>query len=118
MRHELLALAAESPDAEVCGLLFGDDSCIAAIAPAANVSPSPGDSFEIDPIALIAAHRATRQGEGARLIGWYHSHPNGVCEPSARDKAGEAGWLWLIIGGGKIGLWRSEADDLVPIPLC
>ncbi len=119
MRAKLLALAAAHPGEEVCGLLFGDDAAITAIGPCANVAANPEDSFEIDPAALIAAHRATRGG-GPRMIGWYHSHPNGVCAPSARDvaMADEDGKLWLIIGAGQIALWRAEQGGFIAIPLC
>jgi proteasome lid subunit RPN8/RPN11 len=119
LREALLAQADERPGEEVCGLLFGNDEEIVAIQSARNIAASPHDSFEIDPTALIAAHRAMREG-GARLIGCYHSHPNGVCEPSVRDAAAatQIGWLWLIIGGGKSGLRRATGDGFVAIPLC
>ena len=86
LHADLLALAAAEPEREVCGLLFGGSERIDAIQPCANVSENPADSFEIDPAALIAAHKDARAG-GRRLIGCYHSHPNGVPEPSARDAA-------------------------------
>ncbi len=103
----ILAEAAATPAREVCGLLFGDCAAISHATPAANVSPHPADSFEIDPQALFAAIRAERAG-GARLVGHYHSHPNGRPEPSARDAAAaEPGRLWLILGGGRARLWRA-----------
>ncbi len=105
----LLADAAAAPGREICGLLFGDEAAIARAEPAANVAPQPADSFEIDPAALFAAIRAERAG-GARVIGHYHSHPNGRPEPSARDAAAaEPGRLWLILGGGAARLWLAEA---------
>ncbi|RZM10829.1 MAG: hypothetical protein EOP68_05345, partial [Sphingomonas sp.] len=65
-------------------------------------------SFEIDPVALFAAHRRARAG-GQAVVGHYHSHPSGVPVPSARDAAQAMGdgALWLIIGGGEARLWRS-----------
>ncbi len=105
----LLADAAASPDAEICGLLFGNEHRIDAALACANVAVTPHDSFEIDPAALIAAHRAMRQG-GPRLIGHYHSHPNGIAQPSPRDAAaaGTPGDLWLILGNGDAQLWRVQ----------
>jgi desampylase len=103
LHAELLALAAAEPDREVCGLLFGTDAAIEAIQPCVNVSVSPVDSFEIDPAALIAAHKAERAGR-RKLVGCYHSHPNGRVEPSERDRAGaKAGAIWIIIADGRIG---------------
>lgn len=111
--------AASSRD-EVCGLVFGDSAGdraserIVAIAPCANVAPDPARRFEIDPVALIAAHRAARGG-GARVIGHYHSHPTGSPVPSPRDAADavEDGQLWLIVGAGRIRAWRSRAGGAI-----
>jgi proteasome lid subunit RPN8/RPN11 len=105
----MMAEAAATPQREVCGLLFGEPGAIEEARPAANVADDPAESFEVDPYALLAAHRSGREG-GARLIGHYHSHPNGSIAPSARDAAAaEPGWLWLIVAGGAAALWRSEA---------
>ena len=102
--------AADSPHAEICGLLFGACNRIEAAVPAANVAAHPARTFEIDPAALIAAHRAERAG-GARLIGHYHSHPGGSAHPSATDAAmAEPGRLWLILGTEEALLWRAEAE--------
>jgi desampylase len=100
------AHAAETPDEEVCGLLFGTVEAVEAVQRCANVADTPATSFEIDPAALIAAHKAERAG-GAKLIGHYHSHPNGVYAPSAVDasNADVAGQYWLIIAGTELGAW-------------
>lgn len=97
--------------AEVCGLLLGAAGRIEAIAPAANVAPDPARHFELDPVALIAAHRAAREG-GEQIIGHYHSHPSGVAVPSATDAACAApdGSLWLIVAGDNARLWVARGD--------
>jgi proteasome lid subunit RPN8/RPN11 len=105
----IIAHAAETPDREVCGLLFGTDATIEAARPAANVADTPARTFEIDPKALFAAIRAERQG-GPRLAGFYHSHPSGDPAPSPRDAAAaEPGRLWLIVAGGQVAAYRAEA---------
>jgi len=104
----LLAAADAAADREICGLLFGTSERIDRVAVADNVADCPQDTFEIDPRALFAALRAERAG-GDRLIGHYHSHPNGSAEPSPRDlAAAEPGKLWLILGGGVARLWMME----------
>jgi proteasome lid subunit RPN8/RPN11 len=104
----LVDLAVAAPDREICGLLFGSLDRIEHAEPADNVALESGDSFEIDPRALFAALRAERAG-GRRLIGHYHSHPNGSAIPSARDlAAAEPGRYWLILGGGAARLWIME----------
>ena len=100
---------------ECCGLLFGQRQ-IDHIEPARNVHPDPERNFEIDPKALIDAHRAARQG-GLRLRGYYHSHPSGPAEPSATDKARATGdgMIWAIIGKGAITFWRDWEQGFEPI---
>lgn len=103
----ILAQAAANPDREICGLLFGSETCIDAALPTTNVHPEPARHFEVDPTALIAAHRAERAG-GRRLIGHYHSHPTGIALPSDEDvRSGEPGRLSLIVGGGEARLYRT-----------
>lgn len=109
----LLAAAKNSPDAEICGLLLGaagvgDGGRIEAAEACANVAPDPARAFEIDPVALFAAHRRARGG-GAAVIGHYHSHPSGEAVPSARDAAQAMGdgALWLILTGDEARLWRT-----------
>ena len=83
LHAQLLAHAASAHPLECCGLLLGSDQEIETARPCANVADDPATGFEIDPAALIAAERAMRQG-GKRLIGHYHSHPNGRSAPSPR----------------------------------
>lgn len=110
LHAQMLALAQAAHPHECCGLLFGDDATIRRIQPAANVSDAPDRAFEIDPAALIAAERAMRQG-GERLIGHYHSHPNGRAEPSPCDATSAAadGRLWLVIAGPAITGWHAQS---------
>ncbi|MET4896954.1 M67 family metallopeptidase [Sphingomonadaceae bacterium jetA1] len=104
------AAAAASRGAEICGLLLGEGNRVVAARPCANISSEPWHRFEIDPVALIAAHRAARGG-GPAVLGHYHSHPTGLAEPSARDAADAApdGAIWLIAGGGRVTGWRAVA---------
>jgi proteasome lid subunit RPN8/RPN11 len=121
---QILRDAAASPHAEICGLLLGTATAITAIRPCRNVAADPARRFEIDPAALIAAHRAARS-DGPAVIGHYHSHPNGDPRPSPRDaeSALPDGTLWLIAGGGVLRGWRAGAAGTVegrfdPVVLC
>ncbi|MDP1026017.1 M67 family metallopeptidase [Sphingomonas sp. KR1UV-12] len=104
----ILAAAAADPMREVCGLLTGAPDRVSGIQPCANVAADPATRFEIDPAALLTAHRRARLG-GPAIIGCYHSHPTGRAEPSPRDAADAApdGSLWLIVADGRIGAWRA-----------
>jgi proteasome lid subunit RPN8/RPN11 len=105
---------ARASDSEVCGILIGRDGVVAQAAPCRNVAADPHRRFEIDPAALLAAHRQAR-GSGLAVIGHYHSHPSGSPVPSARDAA-EAhpdGAIWLIIAGDQCRAWRAVAAGAV-----
>lgn len=107
--EQIFEQAARSPDREICGLLFGDSMAILEARATPNVADDPAHAFEVDPRMLLTAMKAERTG-GPRMIGHYHSHPNGRAEPSDRDaEAAEAGTLWLIVGGRKATLWKAEA---------
>lgn len=105
---QLRAEAARAHPREACGLLLGRGARIEGIAPAANVHPEPLTRFEIDPAALIAAHRAARAG-GPELVGYYHSHPAGHPLPSATDCEHASGdtRIWGIVAGEEVGWFRD-----------
>lgn len=108
----LLSEVQESPDHEICGLLLGTDGRIGAAIAARNISSSPNNSFEIDPQTLFDVIRLERSGVHT-LMGHYHSHPNGLAEPSPRDAEsakGDGGRLWLIMADDQATLWRFTAD--------
>ena len=67
LADRLRTLAAASPEREVCGLLFGTIASIDDAILCDNIAVDPSTTFEIDPTALIAAHRAMRDG-GPRLV--------------------------------------------------
>lgn len=118
-RAVLAALRAEARAAhpfECCGLLMGEGETVTRAVPCANVAADPVRHFEIDPATLIAAHRAERGG-GARVVGYYHSHPSGPAEPSATDRASAAydGRVWAIVAGETVALWRDAAAGFEPL---
>jgi len=90
---------------ECCGLLLGteqgkDRLSVSAAAASANLAPERRRRFEVDPalyLRLLAAPPASPSG--ARLVGLYHSHPEGDAAPSRHDAAcaWQEGWLWLIV---------------------
>ncbi|KQS51080.1 MULTISPECIES: Mov34/MPN/PAD-1 family protein [unclassified Sphingomonas] len=106
--QRLVAEAAASPDAEVCGLLFGAAERIEMAEVCTNVAANPARAFEINPVDLFAAHRRAWAG-GLAVIGHYHSHPSGLPVPSPRDAAQAMGdgAVWVILGGGVARAWRS-----------
>jgi proteasome lid subunit RPN8/RPN11 len=112
----LLAEAARVRPEECCGLLLGGPGTIEEARPAANVAAERLRRFEIDPQALVDAHRAARSG-GAQVVGYYHSHPSGPAAPSETDRALAAGdgSVWAIIGESGVTFWRDEEAGFVPL---
>ncbi len=113
---QIRAAAAAAHPREACGILLGTGNRITAARPAANVHASPQTHFEIDPQALIDAHRQAR-GRGAQVLGYFHSHPSGPAEPSATDRACAAGdgKVWAIVAGGEVRLWRDDPEGFTPL---
>ncbi|MBD2842647.1 Mov34/MPN/PAD-1 family protein [Erythrobacter rubeus] len=106
---EAMRLAArDALPREACGILLGDGLRIVVFEEARNVHSSPKTHFEIDPQALIDAHRAARGG-GAKVVGYFHSHPNGAPKPSATDEAMAAGdgLIWAIAAADDLKFYRS-----------
>lgn len=110
------AAAAAAHPREACGILLGEGARILEARLAANVHPSPETHFEIDPQALIDAHRAARAG-GAAVVGYYHSHPTGPAAPSATDRACASGdgRIWAILAGDDLRFWQDAEPGFVAL---
>ena len=106
---------------EACGILLGDlahgGTRITESCQTANVHPTPATHFEIDPQALIDAHRAARAG-GAQVVGYFHSHPVGAAAPSATDRACAAGdgSVWVILSQADVRFWRDGEAGFTALP--
>ena len=109
------AEAVAAADEECCGLLLGHGG-VDEVRPAVNVAADRQRRFDIDPQALVDAHRAARNG-GPGVVGYYHSHPNGPAVPSAADRAiapGD-GSVWAILHKTGVTFWRDEESGFVPL---
>jgi len=113
---QMRAAAAAAHPHEACGLLLGAGLRITEAQSVANVHPAPATHFEIDPQALINAHRSTRAG-GPEVVGYYHSHPSGPPVPSATDRASASGdgRVWAIIAGDDVTFWQDGEQGFVAL---
>ncbi|PZT85671.1 MAG: peptidase [Citromicrobium sp.] len=102
---------------ECCGILLGQGNLVDGILPARNIHPQPETHFEIDPQKLVDAHRSARRG-GSQVLGYYHSHPNGLARPSATDArmAASDGAVWAIITAGRVTFWRAGDAGFAALP--
>jgi proteasome lid subunit RPN8/RPN11 len=89
---------------EACGLVVGTvgaDGTLRATAAleSANLAPADQpDRFEIDPALRLRVQREARE-RGERVLGHWHSHPDGAARPSAMDLslAWERDLVWLVV---------------------
>lgn len=127
----LAALATAAFPCEACALLIGREDGdllrLERIVPAANLAASPEREFELDPAVHVAELRRLREAGGPRkILGHWHSHPNGRAEPSAQDAAMifDPAMLWLISAVDATGAApprafrpRADASGFDPFPL-
>jgi len=117
LRTQVLREAEAALPRECCGLLEGRREGkrfhLLALHAVKNLAAHP-DRFEMDPRGQIAAQKAARAA-GNRIIGCYHSHPNGKAEPSAADLqgAGEEDFLWLVAAGGSLAAFVYRRGEFV-----
>jgi proteasome lid subunit RPN8/RPN11 len=91
----LVDLAESTYPNEACALLIGrrglgDDFRVARVEPSRNLASDTRRRFEIDPGLRIGIERELRGASEAapmRVIGVWHSHPDGPAAPSATDAA-------------------------------
>ena len=110
------AAAAAAHPHEACGFLLGEGARITEARETRNVHPAPATHFEIDPQALIDAHRTARAG-GPEVVGYFHSHPQGPPVPSATDRASASGdgRVWAIIAGEEVCFWQDGKQGFVAL---
>lgn len=109
-----IADAAEAAfPAEGCGLLVGTGRrviTVTRLVAAENLLAGDGpDRFELDPRVRIQMERGLR-GTPERIVGHWHSHPDGTALPSVTDldMAWEPDLVWLIVGVATGGAGRGQ----------
>ena len=129
LRDQVVGAANAAFPLECCGLIEGvatEEGWHAhAIHQAKNTASDPARHFPVDPQKHFELLRALR-GSERRIIGCYHSHPNGLATPSADDraKAIEQDFVWLIACGEEMGgfdlygyVSSKPAGGFVPLEL-
>lgn len=106
------AAAAAYPN-ECCGLLVGEGEDVVTVTdvvPTANTADDPRRAFAIDPQDQFNLLRATR-GTPRRVVGHYHSHPDGSPSPSRHDlaMAYDPAALWVVVAASRAGASSPRA---------
>lgn len=98
LANQLLHLAQQSPNQEICGLVGSKNGIPTRCMPIANVAAMPERQFLLDAAQQIAA-MASLRSEGEELFAIYHSHPTSPAQPSVADleQAAYPDALYLII---------------------
>jgi proteasome lid subunit RPN8/RPN11 len=105
------AAATAFPD-ECCGLLVGTGDELVIVSEVVAAPNSAGDKrkhFAIDPQLQFDTLRASRD-RGLRVVGHYHSHPNGRATPSAEDLAmayDDSVWVIVPVTLSQAGMPRA-----------
>ena len=112
--REIINWAAQSEPQECCGLLIGVGNSVEQVVLTNNVAANSEVAFEIDPATLILWEKRGRLG-GGRIIGYFHSHPNGAPLPSQTDAdlALPDGRYWLIVADNALTAWQAVEDGVV-----
>lgn len=115
----ILAHARQAHPEECCGLIVGQDDVVKRLLPSDNVSNGDKtNTFEIDARVRFKLIRET--GERS-MMGFYHSHPNGVPYPSDTDKAMvyEPELIWVIATLDEVKAFRfvEAKQDFEEIPI-
>ncbi len=118
--EDIVTHAREARPAECCGLLLGSGTTIAEAVRTPNTSDNP-NRFFIDPQAHIEGRREAR-GRGLDVLGFYHSHPHSLPEPSITDlqEASYPDHLYLIVSPAtnpaQIRLFRLVGGNFLEVP--
>ena len=108
----LMGVAACAYPHECCGLLIGEgdsEILVSDLRESANMTENASTEFMIDPQIQFDALRSLRNAD-RRVVGHYHSHPNGNPLPSDADMKradGEDVWVIIPVARGKAAMPRA-----------
>ncbi len=123
LTNQLLHLAQQTPDQEVCGLIGSKNSVPATCYPIKNIADQPQNRFQLDASEQITAMTSMRENQ-EQLFGIYHSHPTAPATPSIMDlkQAAYPDALYLIISLNTKGIlemrgFKITQQTALEIPL-
>ena len=121
--NQLLHLAQQSPDFEVCGLIGSKNGLPTHCYPIANTAEQPEQRFLLDAAQQISTMVKMRE-LGEELFAVYHSHPSAPAQPSSADLelANYPDALYLIISLNTKGIlemrgFKIDQKTALEIPL-
>jgi proteasome lid subunit RPN8/RPN11 len=86
---------------ETCGIIYGTESDKLITADGyhviRNASPSQADSFSFHPVDWVSAYFQAQKNQ-RKIVGLFHTHPQGTILPSRLDEQGSIPWesYWII----------------------
>ena len=122
--ESVAAQARESLPRETCGILLAharDLSTVGCVLPAENIEAQSHQRYALGHKAHIKAVELEASSD-LRIVGYYHSHPDGGARPSAQDtKQAVASVTYLITGirngSSEHAAWRLADDHFIREPL-
>ena len=114
----IVTAARETAPEECCGVLggtFGEEtSRVATAHPTRNVADDPRRRYLIDPEEQLAVFERL-EDRGEDIVGFYHSHPQGLPSPSRTDAEAAAwpGKSYVIVSlEGEVAALEGEVAAL------
>ncbi|TJY41378.1 M67 family metallopeptidase [Cohnella pontilimi] len=86
---------------ETCGILFGTEAGaqveVEEFAVIRNAARRPGESFAFLPEDWVSAYYEAQKNQ-RKIVGFFHSHPDGRPLPSVKDAKGWLPWgtYWIV----------------------
>lgn len=114
IRHALAAEPHECCGIMVGGASFGETFVRRVVAATNSAQGDRCRGYQIDWRSLFETVRMTRKGSD-RIVGFYHSHPDGSTRPSWRDL--ESAWIdhtYLIVSTGGTSAPSVTAWRVIP----
>lgn len=103
IHEEILAIAEARKPLECCGLVVARGHHVRLVE-GRNLAHNPREDFALDPAAWLEVD------DHEKVIGIFHSHPNGPAEPSLADRTSceASGLPWHIVGLPRCDYVRIE----------
>ncbi len=89
LAQKLMEQAEGEAPMEACGVLAGsrgEEGIVERVYECENADPVPEANYEIPPGELLRAIKDIEE-QGLEVLGFYHSHPMALSQPSATDAA-------------------------------
>lgn len=121
LENDLLSACRLRLPYETCGIIYGTESNERITADAysliRNAAASQTDNFSFHPEDWVAAYFQAQKNQ-RKIVGLFHTHPQGTILPSRLDEQGSIPWgtYWIISfagGHSELAAYRRDSSSQV-----